>query len=269
MAIPAAIPAKVRVNRMLLALAGGLLSVLLVLPVWRLGWLETWEGRTWDWRARLLARPGAATPEIVLVLVDQNSLDWGKEVNDWPWPWPREVTGAMIRYVTRCRPRAVAVDVLFTEPSRFGVDDDAALAEALAATGASAAAMVLGESTGSDVAWPEGLGDKGITVDGIEEWRYRDAVDYPRALFPIPEVAAAADLLGNVTLAPDPDGIYRRAPFFSLVADGVLPGMALAAHAAAKPDETIRVDDTALHVGDRRIALDDRGRAILRFRGPA
>lgn len=264
-----AIPAKVRVNRMLLALVGGVLSVLLVLPAWRLGWLDSWEGRTFDWRARLMAEPGSATSEIALVLADQKSLDWGKEVNEWPWPWPREVTGAMIRYIDRCRPKAVVVDVLFTEHSRYGVDDDAALGSAFSEAGASVAAMVLGESTGADTAWPALLGDKGITVAGLDAWPHRKVAVYPRALFPIPEVASAADLLGNVTLAPDPDGIYRRASFFSLFDDRSVPAMALAAFSAASPDAAFSVSDAALHAGDRRIPLDGRGRAILRFRGPA
>jgi hypothetical protein len=51
----------------LIGLAAAALALALGLP----GLLDSFEGATWDWRTRLLARPGKATPEIVLILLDQ------------------------------------------------------------------------------------------------------------------------------------------------------------------------------------------------------
>jgi len=57
-------------------LAFALLSVgLTFIP----GSLDGFERRTWDWRVRALAKPGKATSEISLILLDQQSLDWGEE----------------------------------------------------------------------------------------------------------------------------------------------------------------------------------------------
>jgi len=57
------------------------LPALITLALWGLGWLNSWEAVTWDWRSRLLAEPGAATDDIRLILLDQNSLDWAYREN--------------------------------------------------------------------------------------------------------------------------------------------------------------------------------------------
>jgi hypothetical protein len=68
-------------------LAVAVMGVLLAFFLWRMGWLDSWEAKNWDWRVRMMAEKGRATDDICLILVDQNSLDWGKDVNGWPWPW--------------------------------------------------------------------------------------------------------------------------------------------------------------------------------------
>ena len=68
-------------------LTGTVLAVLMMMA----GWLDTWEARTWDWRVRALARPGPASRDIVLILRDQNSLDWAQKENGLSWSWPRAI----------------------------------------------------------------------------------------------------------------------------------------------------------------------------------
>ena len=82
--------ARKALQGVLVGLAAGALALGLALP----GLLDAFEGRTWDWRVRLLARPGAATERIALIVLDQASLDWGQEVNGLSWPWPRERSSA-------------------------------------------------------------------------------------------------------------------------------------------------------------------------------
>ncbi len=65
--------------------------------------------------------PGEATDDIVLILLDQNSLDWASRENGLTWPWPRELYGAIADYCRRAGAKALAFDVLFSEPSTYGV----------------------------------------------------------------------------------------------------------------------------------------------------
>ena len=101
--------------------AAALIALALQLP----GALSSFEEKTWDPRVRLLARPAPTTPQVALILLDQQSLDWGSKENGLSWPWPREVYTVVIDFCRRAGARALAFDVLFTEPSVYGVEDDA------------------------------------------------------------------------------------------------------------------------------------------------
>lgn len=73
-------------KKLLQGLAAGGIGFVLALALWMPGWLDSWEGKAWDWRVNLLAKPGPATDRIRLILLDQNSLDWGKKENALGWP---------------------------------------------------------------------------------------------------------------------------------------------------------------------------------------
>ena len=126
---------------------GGIAS-LIALLLWAFGWFDAWEAKTWDWRASLLSGPGKATADITLILVDQKSLDWVQTENGLNWPWPREIYSAIVNYCQRNGARAVAFDILFEDPSRYGVEDDIAFGSAVSAFGHVALATSLGEESG-------------------------------------------------------------------------------------------------------------------------
>ena len=52
----------------------GLVSVCAATALWRFGLLDWLEMPMWDWRVRTLAKPGTATDNIRLILLDQKSL---------------------------------------------------------------------------------------------------------------------------------------------------------------------------------------------------
>ena len=88
-------------RKMLQGLAAGGIGFALALGLWMPGWLEAWEAKAWDWQVNLLAAPGRATDKIRLILLDQNSLDWGKKENALGWPWPREVYNLILDFCRR------------------------------------------------------------------------------------------------------------------------------------------------------------------------
>jgi len=141
-------------NKVIRGLFTGIVGVVLVLFLWASGLINTWETKSWDWRVALMAKPGKATSNIRLILLDQKSLDWGKEVNGLTWPWPREVYGAIVNFCKRSGAKAVAFDVLFTDPSKYGVEDDAAFAHAVSEFGHVAVAVFLSNKSGSNSRWP-------------------------------------------------------------------------------------------------------------------
>jgi len=220
----------------------GLIAAALSLGLGAAGVLDGVERAAWDWRVRLLARPSPATGAVVLILLDQASLDWGERENGLGWPWPRQVWAPVLDFCRRGGADVVAFDFLFTEASTYGVEDDALLGEAAAAHGRFIAARTLQLSPG--------------------------VLDAATGADPVPEIAAGAARLANVTDIPDPDGVFRRAGLVRREGDRLIPSLGLAAwmlHAGVT-DEPVMTGGR-LQVGDRRVPVAPDGSALLRYRG--
>lgn len=163
-------------------------ATVVVASIWLSGGLDRWENTTWDWRVRALATSGA-TPEakdesqVCLILLDQSSLDWGQESNGWSWPWPREVYTTIIDFCVRGEARSLSFDVLYTEPSVYGVWDDGAFGDAIAASEFFIGAAFVH-----------------TTADATE-----------KITWPITELKDNCLTLANVSDIPDADGVFRRA----------------------------------------------------------
>jgi len=259
------------IKKLLQGLLAGLIGSAVALLLWFPGWMDNWEARTWDWRVRLLAKPGKSTEKIHLILLDQNSLDWAKEENGLPWPWPREIYTAVISFCKRSGVKALAFDVLYTEPSKYGVDDDRSFGAAIADFNSFVGSVFVSQTTGAERKWPGAVREPGFRVGGLEQWLSgtgAGGIAFLRASFPVPEVAAAA-VLANVHLDPDPDSVYRRAKLLSVFDGKVLPSLGLGAYLAAGQDTPLSIVPGAFSVGDRRVPIDSEGNAILNFRGPS
>lgn len=57
--------------------------------------------------------------DIVIVAVDDRSTREMSDLMNYGWPWPRVYWGLIAQYVSRCGARAVGIDLLFTEKSRY------------------------------------------------------------------------------------------------------------------------------------------------------
>ena len=248
----------------------GISGAVLALSLWGLGWLNIWESKTWDLRASIMAKPGKATDNIRLILLDQNSLDWAKNENGWNWPWPREIYSAILNYCRRNGAKAVAFDVLFTEPSIYGIEDDAALGRAIAQFGHFAGAVFLGEKSGNDTKWPAGIPVPEFNVIGLDKWlnpTNSGNMVFQRATMPIQELAINAAVLSNVHLDPDPDGIYRSTKLFNVFDHKILPTLGLGAFLAANPDVKMQIEPDKLLVDKKIVPIDQEGNSVLNYRG--
>lgn len=70
---------------------------------------------------------------LVLVEIDQQSLEWVQHELALGWPWPRELYGVMARFFRFARVQTF--DILFSETSVYGPDDDARCAAAMEEAG--------------------------------------------------------------------------------------------------------------------------------------
>ncbi|MCX7029890.1 MAG: adenylate/guanylate cyclase domain-containing protein [Spirochaetes bacterium] len=257
-------------RRVLLGCLVGIVAAGVALALWLPGALEDIEYRTWDWRVRLFARPGRATDDVVLILLDQQSLVWGKNANGLSWPWPREMYAIVTDFCRRTGAKSLTFDALNTEPSFYGMEDDAAFGGAMADYGYAAIATFLAPEDGSDSAWPDDVAASDISISGLGEWMSAErpqGVEFPTSDLPIAELARGARALGNANGIQDRDGVYRRGTLFSLFAGRVVPSIGFAAWLAANPGvHDLRIEHGWFTIDGLAVPIDRNGAAILRFR---
>ena len=117
--------------------------------------------------------------EVALIVLDQKSLD-AFQAEGLVFPLPRQIFGAVSSVAQKLQAKALVFDILFTEDSSYGVDDDKTFAEML--------------SQSKVPAFFPAASAKGTVKNPIK---------------PLAEVATA---LGRVDFENDSDGTFRRVP---------------------------------------------------------
>ncbi|GIW43431.1 MAG: adenylate/guanylate cyclase domain-containing protein [Candidatus Binatia bacterium] len=235
--------------------------------------LHLLEERVLDYRLKTRAAVSVADPSIVIVAVDDVSIE---QVGRWPWP--RSTMANLLRRVAQAEPRVVGVDIVQSEASQGarGAEEDRELAAALA----QAPVFVLGyfldfERPASTVPPAELL----RTYD-VVRMRSRRALQWipprgrvvPAMTANLPEFSRAARDLGYFNFLPDADGTIRRVPLVLRYGEELLPPLSLAVlrQATGKP-AAITLGDTGVEeiaLGDVPIPADRTGSLRVDFYGP-
>jgi adenylate cyclase len=208
------------------------------------------ELKTLDWRFQHFARPEKHDPRIVLVMIDQPSLDEFEKDSVY-WPWPRSIYGAILGFLEKGGARTVVFDQLFSSPSPYGESEDAEFGRGLKAFGRTVLAMESepGANPRRAASPPERFAvSAGTAAAGAPA---RKSVRLP-----VPELLAGSAFLGDTTMHPDRDGVFRRVPLVSALDGRFYPTLPAAAAMA----------DSGLALDAFRAPLRD-GRFLVRFHG--
>jgi adenylate cyclase len=149
---------------------------------------------------------------------------------------------------------AVYIDILYTEPSSYGVEDDKLMAEALGAASNVFLPVFLTQKnkplTGADMDFL-----RRISLGGEAE----AAIRFNSAITPIDELKEQTRGGGNVTIAPDNDGVYRRVPLVFGMGDYRIPNFVLSYfHKTGKAsacDGTICIDGKGITLANGNLLL--------------
>jgi adenylate cyclase len=222
----------------------------------------TAELKTYDWRVRSAADARAVHPDIVLVEINDASIQVVAE-HAGRWPWPRVVLSSVIDFLNRSQARVVAVDLTITEPDTregfpyggdrwSGAESDAALVESV--RNARGVVML------ADAVFRGFAGGRAPepAVGWSTPYELGPAIaERPLITPPIPGLTRAATALGHNFLSLDPDGPARRMAPFIRVGDQYVPSLGVAAALVGggfRPEE-VTLDGTTLRVRDRAIPL--------------
>ncbi len=162
-----------------------------------------------DWNLRRLATHLPADPDIVLIDIDEPTLeamvpDYGR------YPWSRAVFGQLLEGLVRQKPMAILFDILFIDPEKEHLADDLYFIRTAAAMPQVYFPMVR-------LSAPE-LADR---ENGYPLKNLKIATASPRAdpvaraslLLPLPGLTETGRI-GTINVFADADGVIRRYPMY-------------------------------------------------------
>lgn len=192
-------------------------------------------------------------PGIVIIQVDQQSIDVLSR-EGITWPWPRQVYAPLVEHLSEAE--AVFMDILFTESSSYGSEDDAALASAARRAGNVFLPIFLTNTKPSI-----SPGDRPFLEEISVQGRFPYASRFTSAVLPVAVLRQPLQGAGNVTMPPDEDGVYRRVPLLFRAGEYTVPHFVLS-HLLRAGAVTLRQGN--IYRGDEKIPLDE-GRLLLRY----
>jgi adenylate cyclase len=250
---------KAAIGALIALLAWGL-TLGLSLP----GLLTKYTLATLDLLYRATRLPPASS-QVVVATLGQADLDFCQK-QGISWPWPRQLYAPIIEFCQRGGARAVIFDVLYTEASFYGAEDDQRLADVMKGSGRVVLPFFLTrEAKGAGPQDQEVLSRASLPIKGAPP---AGLTTYQGMTTPIPPLLEAAAALGNVECGPDPDGIYRRLPLVSVCQGHFLPLLSFGAFCHFQAPGEWRFEAGDLVRGGYRVPLDREGRLLLMFRGP-
>jgi adenylate cyclase len=238
------------------------------------------ELKTYDFRVRLFADAYRTSDDVIVVLLDQPSIDWAVQERGWSWPWPRKAYAELVDYMNFAGASAVAFDVIFSEPSVYGPEDDEAFIRAGRDFNRTVHTVFFSSTWNSVYSWPRELDTKTFELSGFDPvisrynlLNYVEDAEERRigALFPLPGLMNTAGAIGNITtsLTAESDRIVRRAWLFNLFDGKAIPGLSAASLLVSGSDTGIAYDEKARTIrwGDYTIPVGKNGGSLLRFKG--
>ena len=214
--------------------------------------LGLFELKAFDSLSKYL-NPAASSDNIVIVQVDQESID-GLSKEGVNWPWPRQIYAPIIDYLSEAD--AIFVDILFTEASSYGQEDDMVLVDAV--------------KRSCNVYLPVFLSNKTVKMSAGEEEFIRSIairenissnLKFNSAITPIDPLKNSVRGGGNVMIKPDEDGVYRKVPLVFKLEKYQVPNFVID---YLIDDGKIEIVQNRLSVEGSEIPLTD-GNLLLRY----
>ncbi|HSR14060.1 MAG TPA: adenylate/guanylate cyclase domain-containing protein [Thermodesulfobacteriota bacterium] len=251
-----------RARKIMLGAVIGAIAWLVTLILYYSGVLESYELQSYDQLCRMKALNSPAPRDVVLIAVDQGSLEAAKG-QGITWPWPRQMYAPLLDFCAASGARAVVFDILFTDPSPYGVEDDQLFAEALKKNGKAVLGLFLTRQSRPSPGWEKDLLPKiALRLDDKSGFTL---LPLQGSVLPLQPLAEGAGGLGNVAAFPDQDGIYRRIPIVFPYRDYWIPALGLAPFR----DETLKdpavLSNGVLSLKGERAPVNAQANFLLHF----
>jgi len=245
-------------RKILSAVAVGLAVFALVAGLSTSRWFEVAELKALDHLVRRYADPAKADSNLVLLAIDESSLEaFGR------WPWPRDRFGYVVRYLKQAGARAVVFDVMFFEADENAEEFDQSFADDLRAAGNVFLPMLF---QAEPAAIPSELQPRATAT--VELSAVGQGSDIHAGVkLPIPVLAQQARGLGVINLSADADGPTRRVPLLGQVNGNVVPHLSLAVAQYLLGADRLSMRDGRLQIGTHHVPLGADGSLLIDWHG--
>ncbi len=242
---------------------------------------------------------GSPSEHIVIVDLDEESL-----ARFGQWPWPRYRVALLLEKIRRHGAVSIGLDVVFAEADRTsprilreqlhtelgvqvdfvglpaGLEDNDAILAGILKQGPFSLGYYLTLAASEENAAADNTGTHHLHPLLMAQVSSPNALPLDRALFQargvignIPVLAAAVSGSGFMNVAPDIDGVIRRAPLLMVFEGQFYPSLALAVVLKAMGTRQVIVRSTSggtesMRLGNVTLPLDARGQLLLNYRGP-
>ena len=246
------------------------LFLVIFLPLLLGGWFNRVEYQGLDWLQQVFSSREKVRSDIVILYIDQKSIDFFQKSRGIGWPWPRDAYGLVVEYLNRAGAKAVIFDAIFSEPSVFVNDfnDDAAFASAMTSSGRVLQTLVLHrELKGGAPTDQERMAEllkRGLDYEHLAGPK---PLEFQDVTMPIAPIMDAAWGLGVINIRPEADGVVRRLAPLEGLRGAVFPTLSLATFIKLNQVGKVVQDAHSLRVGPAVIPLDNDGRVLLKYYG--
>lgn len=250
----------------LIALGSAILCSLLFV----LGVFTYPENKVYDTLIKQTAELTVPSDDIMLILLDQESIDWANQELGWSWPWPRKAYADIVNFLADGGATSLAFDVMFTEPSVYGKEDDEYFAKASAKFAGVIHTLFLSEEYGNSEDFPADINSAYFDLSNFSSKLIEKTCPPYPGIFPIKPLRSTAGGIGNIRSTSDSDDIIRRTNIFYMVDGKAVPSLGMAQLLVRDgKNETLTFDEknkTATLMG-KTIPVDKNCKPLLRFRG--
>lgn len=241
----------------------GLLTVLGVLCIFitvNSVTLQSLEETILDIKFRNFQRE-VSTPDVALVMIDQQSLDQlGKNLQVY-WPWPREFYGILHDYLSAKGAKKVVYDILFDQPDfdRYGFTGNESDRKFEGSIGIRQNS-ILAAYTISD---SQSENDIPYTYK-VNNWP--NQTYYSVQNLPIQNLLNATSGIGSVNILNQDESLIRSLPLFYKVSEGeFIPSLAMAVFLSNFKDASLKYEDNTLLINNKSIPVNEDGDFLINW----
>ena len=237
--------------------------------------IDVIENRTFDLRQNVLIKNKAKhhNDKIVIVAIDDASYEYILD-NYGEWPLPRDVYAKLVDFLQTQKPSIVAFDLMFVKSMKSAVEADNSLIEAFKKYDNLYTAMNF-DNQPDDLRIPPALPDKlAVNVTNESDKVSFASQSYHNCRTVLEGILNATSNVGIINVSRADDGILRKMPVFLKYQDKYYPQLGfrvgtdlLKKYENISTDKFIIDKNGEIHLGNRKIALDNDGNVILNWYG--